>query len=70
MAITVSDDKVSNHESSNDEDGNFIAFTIAVVVYESVVVKENPSDGELSECANLQETSKNTFERLDPQITT
>ena len=26
MAVTLSDDEVSNHESSSDEDGNFIAF--------------------------------------------
>ena len=27
MAVTLSDDEVSNNESSSDEDGNFIAFT-------------------------------------------
>ena len=55
IAVTLSDDKVSNHESGNDEDGNFIAFIATVIVDESVVVDENPSDGELSENANLQE---------------
>ena len=56
MAVTLSDDEVSDHESGNDEDGNFIAFTATTVVDESDVVDENPSDGELSESADLQET--------------
>ena len=56
MAVTLSDDEVSDNESGNDEDGNFIAFTATAVVDESVVIDENPSDGELSESANLQET--------------
>ena len=55
MAVTLSDDKVSDDESGCDEDGNFIAFTATVVVNESVSAKENPFDGELSEDANLQE---------------
>ena len=55
MVVTLSDDEVSDHESGSDEDGNFIAFTATTVVDESIVVEENPSDGELSECANLQE---------------
>ena len=38
MAVTLSDDVVSNHESGSDEDGNFIAFTTTAVVDESVVV--------------------------------
>ena len=38
-----------------DENGNFIAFTVILVVDESVVVDENPFDGELSENADLQE---------------
>ena len=58
MAITLSDDEVSDHESGSDEDGNFIAFTaIAItaiaVVDESVVVYENSSDGELFESTDL-----------------
>ena len=53
MAITLSDDKVSDNESSCDEDGNFIAFTATAVVNESVFVVENPFDGELSEDADL-----------------
>ena len=48
MAVTLSDDEVSDHESGSDEDGNFITFITTAVVDESVVVEENPSDGELS----------------------
>ena len=44
MAVTLS-----------DENGNFIAFTAIAVVNESVVVDENPFDGELFENADLQE---------------
>ena len=56
MAITLSDDEVSDDESGCDEDRNFITFTATTIVDESIVVKENPSDGELSEDADLQET--------------
>ena len=45
MAVTLSDDEVSDDESGCDEDRNFIAFTAAVVVNESVSAEENPSDG-------------------------
>ena len=60
MAVTLSNDEVSDHECGSDKDGNFIAFTATAVVDESVVVDENllmenPSDGELSENADLQE---------------
>ena len=55
MAVTLSDDEVSDDEFDCDEDGNFIAFTATAVVNESVFAKENPSDGELSEDADLQE---------------
>ena len=55
MAITLSDDEVSDHKFGNDEDGNFIAFTATAVVNESVAIDENPSDGELTESADLQE---------------
>ena len=44
MAVTLS-----------DEDGNFIAFTATTIIDESGVVEENPSNGELSEDAYLQE---------------
>ena len=56
MVVTLSDDTVSNDESGCDEDGNFITFTVTVVVNESVSAEKNSSDGELSEDANLQET--------------
>ena len=55
MAVTFSDDEVSDHESGSDEDRNFIAFIATAVVDESIVVEENPSDGELSESVDLQE---------------
>ena len=54
MAVTLSDDEVSDHESDSDEVGNFIAFTATAVVDESISVKENPSNGELSKDADLQ----------------
>ena len=53
MAVTLSDGEVSNHESGSDEDENFFAFTATTIVNESVLVEENPSDGELSKYANL-----------------
>ena len=53
MAVTLNDDEVFDHESGSDEDGNFIAFTATAIVDESIVVNENPSDGELSENADL-----------------
>ena len=55
MAVTLSDDEVSDDESSCDEDRNFIAFTTTVVVNESMSAEENPYNGELSEDADLQE---------------
>ena len=55
MVVTFSDDEVSDHESENGQEGNFMAFTTTAIVSESEIVKENPSDGELSENANLQE---------------
>ena len=55
MAVTLSDNEVSNDESRCDEDGNFIAFTTTAVVNESVSAEENLSDGELSEDAYPQE---------------
>ena len=53
--VTLSDDEVFDHESGSDEDGNFITFIATTVVDESIVVDENPSNGELSKNANLQE---------------
>ena len=55
MTVTLSDDEVSDHESGSDEDRNFIAFIITAVVDENIVVEENSSDEELSQCADLQE---------------
>ena len=40
MTVTLSDDDVSDHESGNDDDGNFIAFTATIVVDENVVAKD------------------------------
>ena len=55
MAVTLSDDEVSEDESDCDEDENFIAFIATAVVNESLSVEENPSDEKLSKDANLQE---------------
>ena len=55
MAVTLSDNEVFDDESGCDEDGNFIVFTTTAIVNESVSTEENPSDGELSEDADLQE---------------
>ena len=55
MPITLSDDEVYDNESGYNEDGNFIAFTATAVVNESMFAEENPSDGELSKDADLQE---------------
>ena len=55
MTVTLSDGEVSDDETECDEDGNFIAFTTTAVVSESISAEENPSDGELSEDADLQE---------------
>ena len=55
MAVILSDDEVFDHESGSDDDRNFIAFTATAIADESVVIDENPFDGELSENANLQE---------------
>ena len=56
MVVTLNDGEVSDNESKCDEDGNFIAFTATAVVNESISAEENPSDGEPSENADLQET--------------
>ena len=60
MVVTLSDDEVSDHEFASGEDGNFITFTATAIVDENVVIEENPSDGKLSECADLQKA----FNRL------
>ena len=56
MVVTLSDGEVSDDELECDDDGNFIAFTATAVVNENISVEENPSNGELSEDAGLQET--------------
>ncbi|XP_065626361.1 uncharacterized protein LOC136066251 [Quercus suber] len=55
IAVTLSDNEVSDDESGSNEDGNFITFTATAVVSESVSVEDNPSDVELSKDADLQE---------------
>ena len=55
MVVTLNDDKVSNDESSYDEDGNFITFTAIAVVNESMSAEKNTSDRELFEDVDLQE---------------
>ena len=55
MAVTLSDEEVSDDESGCDKNGNFTAFTATAVVNESMFAEENPSDGELSEDEDLQE---------------
>ena len=55
MVVTLRDGEISNDESGCNEDGNFIAFTTTVVVNKSISAEENPSNGELSEDADLQE---------------
>ena len=42
MAVTLSDDEVSDNESGSDENGNFIAFIATIVVDESVAIEEIP----------------------------
>ena len=56
MAVTLSDDEVSDHESKSDQEGNSMAFTATATVSEIKNANENPSYGELSENADLQET--------------
>ena len=55
MAVTLSDDEVSDHESESDLEGNFMTFIATAVVSEIDTANENPSDGELSKNVDLQE---------------
>ena len=66
MAVTLSDDEVSDHESKSDQEGNFMAFTATAVVSEIEAADENPSDGELSENVDLQEA----YNKLCKKLTT
>ena len=56
MAVTLNDKEVYDHESGSDKDENFIVFIATTVVDESVVADENPFDGKLTKCADLQDT--------------
>ncbi|XP_050280276.1 uncharacterized protein LOC126721265 [Quercus robur] len=58
MAVTLSDDEVSDHESKSNQEENFMAFTATAVVSEIETADENLSDGELSKNADLQEAYK------------
>ena len=55
MVVNLSDDEVSDHESKSDQEENFMAFTATTVVSKIKTIDDNPSDGELSKNANLQE---------------
>ena len=55
MAVTFSDDEVSNHKFESDQEGNFMAFIATAIVSESEIFEGNPSVGELFENADLQE---------------
>ena len=55
MAVTFSDDEVSNHKFESDQEGNFMAFIATAIVSESEIFEGNPSVGELFEHAGLQE---------------
>ena len=68
MAVTFSDDEVSDNESSSDEDGNFIAFITTVVVDENVVIEENPFDGKLFKDADLQKVYNNCAKLLQRML--
>jgi len=55
MVVTLSDDEVFDHKFESDQERNFMTFTATAVVSEIKTANENPSDGELSKNANLQE---------------
>ena len=55
IVVTLNDGEVSDDKLKCDENGNFTAFTTTTVMNESMSAEENPSDGELSEDADLQE---------------
>ena len=61
MAVTLSDDKVSDHEFESDQEGNFMAFTTITVVSEIKTVDENPSDEELLKNADLHEVCNKLY---------
>ena len=55
MAVTLSDDEVSDHKFKSDQEGNFMAFIATAVASEIEIADEKPSDGELSKNEDLQE---------------
>ena len=55
MVVNLSNDEVSDHEYKSEQEENFMAFTVTAVVSEIEAANENPSDGELSKNADLQE---------------
>ena len=61
MAVTLSDDEKSYHESENDQEGNFMAFTATSVVSKFEIVEENHSNGELFENTELKEAYNKLF---------
>ena len=68
IAVALSDGEVSVDESEYGEVGNFIAFTATAVVSESISAEENPSDGELSEDADLQRPITNFAKLLQRML--
>ena len=44
MAVTLSNDEESDRRSNSDQEGKFMAFIATVVVDESPVIHESPSD--------------------------
>ena len=56
MAVTLSDDEVSDHEPESDQEWNFMAFIATAVINETKTVDENLSDGKHSENSDLQES--------------
>jgi len=54
MAVTFSENEGFDHKSKSDQEGNCMAFTAIAVVSETEIVKENLSDEEIFENADLQ----------------
>ena len=67
MAITLSDDEVSDLESKSNQEGNFMAFTTTVIVSEIETADENPSMGNslrMPTCKRLI----TSYARLQPKM--
>ena len=56
IAVTLSDDEVSDNESSSDEEGNFVTFIATTIVDENFSVEENLSDGKLESSNSVKYT--------------